>query len=292
VRQDADSRGSAQVTSPYASVSLQPLKRTHVQLDWGEYGQYPELNQFFSTFAATRPRPERAMHYEAAVEERLNDRTRLHLEFYDRQDRHLLARPALDPRMLADGTGIETIIQAQPAAPLLNSQHGYARGVEIYVQRRTSNGFTGWVSYAYGRAIVTDDVLQLKFPSDYDQRHTFNAYASRRIRPTVNISGRFTYGSGMPLPGFYAIDANGYSLSENRNGLRAPAYERTDLRLNKAYIRRRVKTTLFGEIVNLTNHKNRDFDSPGPYDATTGRTSPNFYSMFPILPSVGLLLEF
>ena len=45
-------------------------------------------------------------------------------------------------------------------------------------------------------------------------------------------------------------------------------------------------------IVNLTNHHNRDFDSPGPYDVPTGRTYPNFYSMFPILPSAGVLLEF
>jgi len=288
VREDTHSASASNLTSPYASISLQPTKRTHVQLDWGEYGQFPELNQFFSTFAIAPLRAERATHYEAAIEERLNDRTRLHVEFYDRQDRNILARPSLDPRLLADGT----VVDALPKAPLLNSQHGYARGVEVYVQRRTANGFTGWISYAYARAVETDDVLGLKFPSDYDQRHTINAYASRRIRPTVNVSGRFTYGSGMPLPGFYVVDTNGYSLAENRNGLRAPAYERTDVRLNKAYVRQRVKTTLFGEIVNLTNHKNRDFDSPGPYDATTHRTVPRFYDMFPILPSVGMLLEF
>jgi len=50
--------------------------------------------------------------------------------------------------------------------------------------------------------------------------------------------------------------------------------------------------TLFGEIVNLTNHTNRDFDSPGPYDVNTTRTFPTFFSMFPILPSVGMVLEF
>jgi hypothetical protein len=288
IRQDGHSHSSSQVTSPYASISLQPFKRTHVQLDWGEYGQFPELNQFFSIFAAGRLRPERATHYEVAVEERLDDRTRLHVEFYDRQDRDILARPALDPRLNADGI----VVNAQPDAPLLNSEHGYARGVEIYLQRRSANGFNGWISYSYGRAIVTDDVLGLKFPSDYDQRHTLNFYASRRIRPTVNVSGRFTYGSGMPFPAFYAVDSKGYLLSVDRNALRAPAYQRTDLRLNKAYVKRKVKTTLFGEIVNITNHKNRDFDSPGPYDPTTGRTIPNFYSMFPILPSVGMLLEF
>ena len=51
-------------------------------------------------------------------------------------------------------------------------------------------------------------------------------------------------------------------------------------------------TTLFGEIVNITNHKNRDFDTPGPYDISTGRTYPNFFSMFPILPSMGMVFEF
>jgi len=288
LRQDQHSVSPAQITSPYSSLSFAPWTKTRLQLDWGQYGQFPELNQFFSVFARGRLLPERATHYEAAVEQRLDDRTRLRLEFYDRQDRDLLARPALDPRLSGDGT----IFQAAPHAPLLNSQRGYARGVQVFVQRRTANGFTGWVSYAYGRTIVSDGILQTKFPSDYDQRHTFNAYVSRRLRPTVNLSGRFTYGSGMPLPGFYQLVPGGYELSPNRNRLRAPVYQRTDLRLNKAYVHRKVNTTLFAEIVNVTNHTNSDFDSAGPYDNNTGRSYPNFFSMFPILPSVGMLFEF
>ncbi len=55
---------------------------------------------------------------------------------------------------------------------------------------------------------------------------------------------------------------------------------------------KKTKATLFAEVVNLTNHHNRDFDSPGPYDSVTGRTYPNFFSMFPILPSAGMLFEF
>jgi hypothetical protein len=189
-------------------------------------------------------------------------------------------------------SGDGTIVQAVPAAPLLNSEHGSSRGVEVLVQRRTANGFTGWASYAYGRAIVSDDDLGLTFPSDYDQRHTVNAYLSRRLRPSVNFSGHFTYGSGMPLPGFYRLEQGVYELARNRNGLRAPAYQRTDLRVNKALVHPRFNATLFAEVVNLTNHANRDFDSAGPYDPQTGRTSPNFYSMFPILPSIGMVLTF
>jgi hypothetical protein len=72
----------------------------------------------------------------------------------------------------------------------------------------------------------------------------------------------------------------------------APTYQRTDLRVNKAMVHEKFTATLFGEIVNLTNHRNSDFDSPGPYDLNTGRTYPSFFSMFPILPSVGIVLEF
>jgi hypothetical protein len=296
VRQDESSVSTVQVTSPYGSASFLPLKNTHVQFDWGQYAQFPELSQTFSIFTHYPLLPERATHYEAIVEQTLDERTRLRLEFYDRQDRDLLARPALDPRIVfMPGTNLATIFNASPNAPWLNSQRGYSRGAQIFLQRRSANGFTGWISYAYGHNEIHDGTLGLSYPSDYDQRHTINAYVSRRLRPTVNVSARFTYGSGMPFPGFYSelVGAGtAYFLSTNRNGLRAPDYQRTDLRLNKAYVHKKSKITLFAEVINLTNHHNSDFDSPGPYDSTTGRTYPNFFSMFPILPSAGMVYEF
>jgi hypothetical protein len=288
VRHDAFSASPVQVTSPYASAAFVPWSKTHVQLDWGQYSQFPELAQIFSGFAQSTVLPERATHYEATLEQNLDDRTRLRFEFYDRQDRDLIARPLLDPRLLFNGQ----IFNAVANAPLRNSQRGYSRGAQVFLQRRTANGFTGWISYAYGRNIVSDGDLGVRFPSDFDQRHTVNAYVSRRVRPTVNLSARFTYGSGMPLPGFYRQDGTAYFLTTARNSLRAPNYQRTDLRLNKAYVHKKSKATLFAEVVNLTNHHNRDFDTPGPYDSATGRTYPNFFSMFPILPSAGIVYEF
>ena len=288
IREDEHSQSQPHITSPYASASFQPWAKTRLQFDWGQYAQFPELSQFFSTFAVGHLLPERATHYEAAVEQRLDEHTRLRVEVYDRQDRDLLATPLIDPRLNATGA----VVGAVATAPLLNSQRGYARGVQIFLQRRIDNGFTGWVSYAYGRAVLRDGVLAVRFPSDYDPRSTFNAYASRRVRPTVNLSAHFAYGSGMPLPGFYRLDPNGYALSPNRNALRAPAYQRTDIRMNKAFVHKKTKTTLFAEVVNVSNHSNRDFDTPGPYDPATQRTYPKFYSMFPILPSAGMVFDF
>jgi hypothetical protein len=288
LRHDQHSLSTVTITTPYASLSLKPRIGMHVQFDWGQYAQFPELNQYFSAFTPGPLQPERATHYDALVEQRLDERTRIRVEAYDRQDRDVLARPALDPRLSADGS----VVDAQPTAPWRNSQSGYARGIQLTLQRRTANGFTGWVSYAYGRTSIWDDTLQLRFPSDYEQRHTINAYVSRRIRPTVNVSGRFAFGSGMPLPGFYRVNGGEYELDVNRDGLRAPVYQRTDLRVNKALVRARFNATLFAEVVNVTNRTNSDFDTPGPYNPLTARTTPNFYTMFPVLPSLGIVVTF
>ena len=118
------------------------------------------------------------------------------------------------------------------------------------------------------------------------------AAVSRRLRPTVNVSGHLTFGSGMPLPGFYRFDGDHYVLSSLRNQVVAPVYQRTDLRINKELTRRRFDATLFAEVINVTNHTNQDFDSPGPYDPATGRTAPNFFTMLPVLPSLGLVVRF
>jgi hypothetical protein len=288
LRVDRQSASAASVTTPYVTLSFQSARGTHVQFDVGRYGQFADLSQSFSRFTDDRLAPERSTHFDALVEQQINSRTRVRVELYDREDHDLLARPALDPRLSFDGV----VVDADPFARWRSALHGHARGVDVTVQKRSANGFTGWISYAYASSEVEDDTLGLQYPSDYDQHHTMNAFVSRRLRPTVNVSGRVTLGSGMPIPGFYRLAQGQYELDTARNQLRAPIYQRTDLRINKEYIRRRYNLTLFAEVVNVTNRTNRDFDTPGPYDASTTRAAPNFYTMFPILPSLGLVIAF
>jgi hypothetical protein len=288
VRVDAHSLASQRVVSPYATLSLTPNAKSRIELDWSRVGQFAELPQFLSRFAGPLA-PERASDVELLVERDVNARARVRVELYDRLDRAILARPLLEPHKNSVGTIVPGLVDA----PLVNSQHGSSKGAQVLVQRRSANGLTGWVSYTYGRATLIDDVLHVQFASDYDQRHTVNAYLSRRLKPTVNLSGRVSYGSGMPLPGFYsALPGGGYQLGSARNSERAPAYARADIRVNKEIVRSRFSATLFGEVVNVTNHTNRDFDSAATYDPISARSDPNFYTMLPILPSVGLVVAF
>jgi len=61
-------------------------------------------------------------------------------------NRDLIFQPLFDPRIVGGN------IIAPPLNPAyVNSLRGYARGVELFVQRSSANRFTGWISYAYGR---------------------------------------------------------------------------------------------------------------------------------------------
>jgi hypothetical protein len=286
VRWDHHSTDEVTAVSPQFSASLVLTPSTRVQLGFGQYAQYPELTYLTSTLGSTALLPVRSNQWIGAVEQRLGARTRFRAEYYDRIDRDLVFQPLYEPR-LADGK-----LVVPPLRPLyLNSLRGYARGVQVFLQRSSANGATGWVSYAFGRTGMRDGVTGNHFASDFDQRHTLNVYGGYRLKPTVNLSMKVSYGSGFPIPGYLQKAGATYYLSSARNQLRIPAYVRTDVRVNKSWTRDKWKLTLFGEVVNLTNRANYLYDSFDGYNSRTYQAFVTLDTMFPILPSVGIVFE-
>lgn len=277
--------------SPHAGATFNPWRSLRVELGWGQYVQYPQISELTASLGSPHLLPMRSTHTVAAVEQRFGERTRLRAEFYDREDRDLVWQPLLEARLVA-GVPINPAVNPR----YTNSLRGNARGVEIYLHRFGANGLSGWVSYAYGRTWMHDGVTGDSFPADFDQRHTINAYGSYRLRPTVNLSIRETYGSGFPLPGYLEPfggkpepDGQGMRLTDERNCWRLPPYQRLDLRINKSWAHRRWMTTLYGEVINLTNRANYRFDSVDAYG--DGGAWVVLDQMFPILPSVGVVFE-
>jgi hypothetical protein len=287
VRFDHDSTDRVGAVSPQASAAFYATKSTRFQFAWGQYVQFPELSLLTSPLGARGLLPIRSNHAIAGIEQRLGERSRLRLEVYNRADRDLTFQPLYDPRLLRPG-----VVFVPPANPLyLNSLRGYSRGVEIFLQRSSANRFTGWISYAFGRTAMRDGVTLNRFPSDWDQRHTVNLYGGYRIRPTVNLSARWTYGSGFPIPGYLTKIGTTYFLTTIRNQLRLPDYSRTDVRINKSWTHDKWKLTLYGEVINLTNRTNYIFDSLNGYNTRTGQANLTIDTMFPILPSAGVVFE-
>ena len=98
-------------------------------------------------------------------------------------------------------------------------------------------------------------------------------------------------GSNFPIPGYYASREEGYFVADVRNTARLPVYSRLDLRANRAFNWSHRRLTLFAEIINLLNRDNVRFSPPG-VNVTTRTTTKPFDSMLPIIPSVGVLIEF
>jgi hypothetical protein len=137
-----------------------------------------------------------------------------------------------------------------------------------------------------------DPLTLIHFPSDQDQRHTFNGYLSYRLRPSINLSAKFNYGSGFPVPGFFTLQNGTYYLAAERNLVRLPPYQRLDIRLNKSKTLKHGKMTLFVEVVNVLDHANYRFDSYNGYDPTTKQAYISLSEMFPLFPSAGVTFEF
>ncbi|MGA2114208.1 MAG: TonB-dependent receptor [Bryobacteraceae bacterium] len=286
VRWDRNSVDGVTATTPAASATVKLTGSMHLQLGFGQYAQFPELSVLASTDGSRHLLPMRSNQAIAALEQRFGHRTRLRLETYNRADRDLIYQPNYDPRIL-NGK-----VFSPPLDPLYaNSLRGYARGAEIFLQRTSANRFTGWVSYAFGRTEDRDGISGASFASDWDQRHTINLYAGYRLRPSVSLSARSSWGSGFPIPGFLHTVDGSYYLTDVRNSQRLGTYNRTDFRVNKAWTHDKWKLTLYGELLNLTDRANYLFVSLNSFNTKTGQANVTVDKMFPILPSAGLVFE-
>ncbi len=284
-RVDRHSVNGVNSASPMASMSVFLRPSTQFNANWGTYVQYPELNQSYSRFGRTSLLAERAVQTQLSLEQRLGERTRVRISAWNRADRDLIVRPLQEARLLNGRVYAGNLL-----APYDNSVRGYARGLQFLVQRRSANGLTGWASYTYNAAHVREGVTGIRYPSDFDQRHLVNLFLSYRLRPTVNLSGRWTYGSGFPVRAF-AVGSNPFFLSEQRNQLRLPEYHRLDVRANKTFVKKGWHITLFVEVINLYNRDNARFDDVRGIDTRTRVIRLGFERLFPIVPSAGMAVE-
>ena len=273
--------------SPQASIAYTPWSSGKFSFTWGRYTEFPDISSLYAENASPRLLPARADHFAATFEHRISDQTRFRVEAFERDDRNLLFQPLMEARIV-DGTISPDYFQS----PIMNSLRGATRGAQAFVQKRTANGWTGWLSYTYSHSQMFDTVGRISFPSDQDQRHTLKAYLSYRLRPSVNLSGKFDWGSGFPVPGFFTFSDGSYYLAAERNLVRLPAYQRLDVRMNKSKTFDHAKMTLFAEVVNVLNHGNYRFDSYNGYDGGTKQAYISLSQMFPILPSAGVSFEF
>jgi len=220
--------------------------------------------------------PRTSSQYVLAIEQRLGERSRLRVEGFDRENEQR-----------------EDFFALFPPAPLKQSalsSRDYSRGLQFLLQRRSENRLSGWAGYTlvFARSRSFEVPMQppfgiigfnsLYFPTLSDQRHTVNLFGSYRFKPSVRFSAKALYGSGFPVDTFPPIRRLG-------------PYERLDLRADKSWLFRQWKLSLYGELLNVTNHNNRRFAAFG-FNPASGQTVLFTNDGIPVTPTAGLAFDF
>nr|MBA3271908.1 TonB-dependent receptor [Acidobacteriota bacterium] len=272
--------------SPWILAEWQLAPATRLRGGVAIQRQAPGLDE---TLVAQRARlvPERARIVDLGIEQRFAEAWRLSVTGYHRAERDRLRVMFVEPR-LVNGSVVRDVVP-----PLIdNVLSGTGRGLEATFARRSTNGLSGWLSYAWGDAENTDRVTGEAFAADWDQTHTVNTSVAYRWSARSSISARYRYGSNFPLQGYLApLTGDTHTLTEQRNVGRLPRYSRLDVRGDRAFTFRKSRLTLFAEVVNLLNQNNYRSQS-ARLDLRTGAVFGLLETLFPLLPSIGVLVEF
>jgi len=286
VRIDSRSLTNTLTASPWVQASLALSPSVLLRAGAGIYHQEPEFAQVLGLRGNSSLGVQRATHVDVGVEGRIGSAARWQVTVYDREDRHLVRLPDSENRVV---NGV--FVPASLTSRYANALDGYARGVEWLIHRQSSSGFSGWASYALSFAHYHDRTNGESFWGDYDQRHTINLYGNYRHSDRVSFSARFRTGSNFPTVGYYTEQDGVYYQYSERNTLRIPAYSRLDIRMNRTFTWERRRLTLFVEGINVLNQSNVRYQQPS-VNRRTFETTGLYESMVPIIPTVGVLVDF
>ena len=271
---------------PRVGLSYAVLPGSEVRLSYGVYTQAPETF-WLDSDPANRDLPFlRAEHVTLGLEHKLRPDLRAKVEVYAKTYRNYPVDKSNPYLTLADEGG--SVIPTYFGSRLLGVGTGFARGVEVSLEKALSGRFSWLVDYSYSvvKYKALDGVLR---PGDYDFRHIVNAVLSYRPTASFDVSLRWRFAGGQPYTPF------DLRLSESKNTsyfdltkintLRYPPYHRLDLRLEKRFTFKKWALAVSLDLENVYNRRNIYY-----IFWEDGRQK-NVYFL-PIIPLVGLQAEF
>ncbi|MFL5582428.1 MAG: TonB-dependent receptor domain-containing protein [Gemmatimonadaceae bacterium] len=181
---------------------------------------------------------------------------------------------------------------------------GRSYGVDVLLRRLETGRLGGWVSY--GWSVSRRDAGRGPYAPAQDRRHNLNAVASWRAARGWMLGARLGLGTGYPFTGIegqllrrtYDGTHNQWdtgivtrpveAVGGDRNSLRYPTWHRLDLSAARTWRVRRAAVTPSFQLVNAYNRRNVFIYTFDYTDSPPTRTS---VSQFPLLPSVGVTVE-
>ncbi len=254
--------------SPRLGLSYHLTDKTTLNAAYGYYYQTPATYRVALDPTNTALRSSRAVHYIAGIEQLLRPDTKISVEVYQKD---------LD----------NVFVDSDTSRVITNAGSGYARGIELYFQKKMSKNLVGSFAYTYSVSKRKDSELLPEYYSDYDQRHNLTLVSGYRLSDNWQIGLKFQYASGCPytpVVDAVQIDEQWYCVDGEHNSARYPDYHKLDIRIDYDFHFSNWTLTTYLDVWNVYNRRNvfhyyYDVDDNG----TIIREASLSFPMFPIL---------
>ncbi len=248
---------------------------------WGYYSQLPPIQYMIEGYGNPKLDLERNIQYVVGHESKFWDNYSTDLQLWYKTSNNLTG-----PAVGNSNNRFENSIQSR------------AKGVEVFIKKKPSDFWFGWISYGWSIAEVRDPGSGTWRYSDYDRTHSFNLVYGQKITSRWNAGFRLQYMSGNPYStvqggtynqntGTYAAAPDGNTYLINKNDGRTPYFMEVDFRTEYDFLFSDWTLTSYLNILNLFNRSNVAYTTYNrDYSNTINVTG------LPILPSIGVIAKF
>jgi hypothetical protein len=267
---------------PRLAVRYQLFKRTTVKGGVGIFHQTPGDAESDEEFGNPDLDYVRALHYSVGVEQNLTDDIEVNLEGFYKD---------LNSLVVSSTEMIERDGEMQPER-YNNDGNGQVYGLELMVKHHPVERFFGWISYTMMKSQRIDRPGEDARLFDYDQTHILTIVASAILGRGWEAGIRFRLVTGNPLTpvtdSLFDADSDIYwPIYGETNSDRLPTFHQLDVRIDK---RREFKHLKFGVYIDVQNVYNQQ--NPEGYQYNYDFTERQYFTGVPIVPSLGLKLEY
>ena len=279
---------------PRAALRYGLTEATTLTLSGGTYYQSPSYIWLVSNPANTRLDFVRVNQAVAGVEHLLRSDLRVRVEGYVKDYGDYpssVDRPWLVLANTGAGFGgAEEGFSSFGFDDLISAGTGFARGVELLVQKRLSEiPLYGIFSLSYNSTEYAA-IDEESRPGLYDQRFILNLSGGWRINENWEVSTKFRYGSGTPYTPFSLGEGGRFvqNFALDYNADRLPPFHSLDVRVDRRWNFTGWNLITYIDIQNVYNRKNIQSYRYDPRNNTVESDG----GSIGILPTIGISAEF
>ena len=218
-------------------------ENTIVSAGFGQYNQAPDFLESDSVFGNPDIEYENAVHAQVGLQRFLDNGWSIKTEAYYK--------------------ALDNLVTSDPDANFTNEGEGSAYGLDTLIRKELTDKFSGWASFSLAKATRTDKRNDEEYVFEFDQPINVSLVGSYKFNQKWTLGAKLWAHSGAPftpviganedpdMPGFYR------PVYGKLNSDRFPTYHRLDLRLDRAFKRKKDKAmSAYFELLNVLGTKN------------------------------------